>query len=76
MIFWYKGSTFILPNNTQKNGQCSFKNGYYWCEIYTVILNYEPEQRWLTLGYLCGEQKYMHGLHFEYKAKAKKHNRM
>ena len=70
MIYWYKGSSFTLPNNTQKYGKCTLKDDNYFCEISTAILNYEPKVRWLTFGYMCNEQKYLHGFYFKYIAKA------
>ena len=70
MVYWYKRTTFIFPNNTQNTGTCRLENGYFTCEIKSAMLNYEPKVRWLTLGYLCNEQKYLNGLQFEYTAKA------
>ena len=66
-IFWFESTTFILPNNTQDRGNCKLSYGHYKCNISTVILNYEPKLRWLTLGYTCGAQKYLLGLQYKYK---------
>ena len=46
-------------------------SGNYICNISTANLNYEPKQRWLTLGYLCGEQKNLSGLQYHYSINVK-----
>ena len=69
MIFWYKSSTFILPNNMQNSGKCELISENYICNISTVILNYEPKIRWMTFGYLCGEERNLSGFQYEFKAK-------
>ena len=66
-IVWDKGNTFILPNNTQNNGNCQLSFGNYICNISTVNLNFEPKVRWMALGYLCGEEKNLTGFQYEYK---------
>ena len=68
-VYWFKRSIFILPNNTQNSGSCKLENGHYICEFTTMMLNYEPKVRWLTLGYLCNEQKYLNGVRLEYTTK-------
>ena len=64
-VYWFKSTTFVLPNNTQSDGKCQSSNGYYKCNISTIILNYEPKVRWLTLGYPCNAQKNLSGLQYE-----------
>ena len=70
-VFWFKSTTFILPNYTQDSGKCQLNSGNYTCNISTANLNYEPKQRWLTLGHLCGEQKNLSGLQYHYSINVK-----
>ena len=65
VVFWTKGSIFILPNNTKGYGNCELTSGDYICNISSVLLDYEPKIRWLTFGYPCGEQKNL--LRFQYE---------
>ena len=69
-LYWFKDTTFKLPNNTQERGKCQLSSGIYTCNISTIILDYEPTSRWLTLGYPCGEQKNLSGFQYQYQIKA------
>ena len=64
-VLWNKGSSFILPNNTHGSGKCHLDQGNYSCKMSTVNLKYEPQSRWLILGYPCGQIRNLFGFQYE-----------
>ena len=64
-VLWHKGSTFILPNNTHESGKCHLDQGNYSCKTSTVTLKYEPQSRWLVIGYPCGQIRNLFGLQYK-----------
>lgn len=37
LVYWFKGSTFQLPNNTQADGNCRLQQGIFSCSIYGTL---------------------------------------
>ncbi len=66
---WFKHMTFVLPNINPNFGSCvkDEQQGIYTCNINTYGMNYIPEERWLTFGYLCNTTKSLKGLEYSYK---------
>ncbi len=68
-----QGNVFILnPKNDPRNkGNCSLQNDMYHCAMNSQTLSYEPKIRWLAFSYLCGQEKSLQGLRFDYRATAR-----
>ena len=64
-VLWNKASSFILQNNTHESGKCHLDQGNYTCKMTTVTLKYEPQSRWLILGYPCGQIRNLFGFQYE-----------
>ncbi len=60
-----------LRNNPTNKGNCSLQNDMYHCAMDSQTLSYEPKQRWLVFSYLCGQDKSLQGLQFDYRATAR-----